>query len=122
VYHRLKDGVALVVKTSRQWVEDEVHVGSDDGSARSGSSGTRAWRSGASKTATAGRARHTVEQSDGRASGVEKTTSIHRWTAAADKGDLRCHTWGGGHRQRTVTVMSPFAVSCVHGRATGAAG
>jgi hypothetical protein len=32
------------------------------------------------------------------------TTSIHRWTTTVDKGNLRCRTWGGGHRRRTVTV------------------
>jgi hypothetical protein len=47
MYHRLKDSVAPVVKTSRQRLEDEIHTGSDDGSAQSGSSGTRrvvVWR------------------------------------------------------------------------------
>jgi hypothetical protein len=55
---------------------DEVHTGSDEGSAQSGSSGTRVWWSGTSAVATASGARHVVEKSDGRASGEEKTDSI----------------------------------------------
>jgi hypothetical protein len=38
-------------------LEDEVHAGSDEGSARSGSSGTRVWRSDASAAAMTSRAK-----------------------------------------------------------------
>jgi hypothetical protein len=64
---------------------------------------TTSCRRGGEKSRAAARSRG-ERQSRGGASREKMTTSIHRWTTTADKGNLRCRTWGGGHRRRTVTV------------------
>jgi hypothetical protein len=71
---------------------------------------TASHRCGGEKSRVAARSRGEW-QSRGRASGEKKTSSIRRWTATTDKGDLRCRTWGGGHQRRTVTIASMSVVS-----------
>jgi hypothetical protein len=82
---------------------------------------TASRRCGGEKSRAAARSRG-EQQSRGRASGEKKTALIHQWTAVADKGDLRCRTFGGDHRWHTVTIASPSVMSRTRDWATGPAG